>query len=219
MVMTGDIHADNDRCPQYLQDFLLIKDDDKFFSRLLSKENSTKGESSFRFYYRGGSSSSSSIPFHWESEPGTPKHKFEKSTLSNPPLTPPPSYNNNNQSINSHLKSLQKLRPNKPKFYHSIFSKRITSSSSIASLSPSSSRSSSFSMASMPIFTYTSNLSKFQSNLHASIANSPTISTHRCFDSRHENRFKRFRVAYYSMKKVKKLLLSFIGIRASRNIK
>lgn len=211
----------NDR-PQYLQDFLLIKDDDKFFSRLLSKENSNKGESSFRFYYYGGSSSSSSIPFHWESEPGTPKHNFTNSTLLNPPLTPPPSYNNSNnnknQSINSHFNSLQKLQPNKPKFYHSIFSKRITSSPSIASPSPSSSRSSSFSMSSMPLFAYSSNLTKFQSNSHVAIANSPT-STHRCFDSRNGNDSKQFRVSYYSMRKVKKLLLSFIRIRASRNIK
>ncbi|KAL3369242.1 hypothetical protein AABB24_009857 [Solanum stoloniferum] len=218
MVMTSD-GADNDRRPQYLQDFLLIKDDDKFFSRLLSKENSNKGESSFRFYYYGGSSSSSSIPFHWESEPGTPKHKFSNSTLLNPPLTPPPSYNNNinNQSLNVHLNSLQKLRSNKPKFYRSIFSKRITSSS-IASLSPSSSRSSSFSMSSMPLFAYSSNLTNFESNPHVAIDDSPT-STHKCFGSTHENKSKRFRVSYYSMRKVKKLLLSFIGIRASRNIK
>ncbi|CAN4087444.1 unnamed protein product [Withania somnifera] len=211
--------VDNDRRPQYLQDFLLIKDDNKFFSRLLSKENSNKGESSFRFYYYGGSSSSSSIPFHWESEPGTPKHSFTKSTQLNPPLTPPPSYNNN-QSINSHLKSLQKLGPNKPKFYNSIFSKRMTSSSSIASLSPSSSRSSSFSMSSMPLFTYNSNLtSYFQSNSNVAIANSPT-STHKCFGSKTGNNSKRFRVSYYySMRKVKKVLLSFMRIRASRNIK
>ncbi|KAJ8540481.1 hypothetical protein K7X08_030400 [Anisodus acutangulus] len=196
---------------QYLQDFLLIKNDDKFFSRLLSKENSNKGESSFRFYYYGGSSSSSSIPFHWESEPGTPKHKFTNSTLLNPPLTPPPSYNN--QSINSHFKSLQKLH-SKPKIYNSIFSKRITSSSSIASLSPSSSRSSSFSMSSMPLFAYSSNYTtNFQSKSQVAIANSPT-SSRRCFDSRSGNKSKRFRVGYYSMQKVKKLLLSFIRIRS-----
>ncbi|MCE5167067.1 hypothetical protein HAX54_035541 [Datura stramonium] len=200
----------NDR-PRYLQDFLLIKDDDKFFSRLLSKENSNKGESSFRFYYYGGSSSSSSIPFHWESEPGTPKHNFTNSTLLNPPLTPPPSYN-------SHFNSLQKIQPNKPKFYHSIFSKRIKSSPSIASPSRSSSRSSSFSMSSMPLFAYSSNLTKFQSNSHVEVANSQT-STYRCFGSRNENNSKRFRVSYYSMRRVKKLLLSFIRIRASRNIK
>ncbi|XP_055809268.1 uncharacterized protein LOC129877763 [Solanum dulcamara] len=217
MVTSDDAH--NNRRPQYLQDFLLIKDDDKFFSRLLSKENSNKGESSFRFYYYGGSSSSSSVPFHWESEPGTPKHKFANSTLFNPPLTPPPSYNNNNnQSINAHLNSLQKLRSTKSKFYRSIFSKRITSSQSIANLSPSSSRSSSFSVSSMPLFTYSSNLTNIKSNAHVAIANSPT-STHRCFGSRHENKPKRFRVSYYYMRKTKKLLLSFVGILASRNIK
>ncbi|OIT27156.1 PREDICTED: uncharacterized protein LOC109214328 [Nicotiana attenuata] len=193
----------NDR-PQYLQDFLLIKDDDKFFSRLLSKENSNKGESSFKFYYYEGSCSSS-IPFHWESEPGTPKHSFAN-TILNPPLTPPPSY----QSI-SHLKSLQKVH-SKRKFYHSIFSKRINHSPSI--ISPTSSCSSSFSMSSMPLFAY-SNPTNLQSSRKG--GTSPT-STH-WFGSRTGN-MKRFRVNYYySMKKVKKLLLSFTRIRASRNIK
>ncbi|KAF3454823.1 hypothetical protein FNV43_RR05271 [Rhamnella rubrinervis] len=38
--------------------------------------------------YHGGSSVS--VPFIWESEPGTPKVKFRENPL--PPLTPPPSY-------------------------------------------------------------------------------------------------------------------------------
>ena len=33
---------------------------------------------------------SSSIPFVWESQPGTPKVRFKENSL--PPLTPPPSY-------------------------------------------------------------------------------------------------------------------------------
>ncbi|KAL5073333.1 hypothetical protein RYX36_012317 [Vicia faba] len=64
---------------------LQIKQDDKFFSRLLSKENSISNPS-FRV--------SVAIPFVWESQPGTPKHTFSKDTI--PPLTPPPSYHFNN---------------------------------------------------------------------------------------------------------------------------
>ncbi|MCD7470688.1 hypothetical protein HAX54_010709 [Datura stramonium] len=123
-------------------DFLLIKQDDKFFSRLLSKESTAKGESSFRYYYCGGSSGS--IPFVWESQPGTPKHKFSDTCL--PPLTPPPSY-----QTNSHLKSLKKQ--SKSNFFFSIFpkisSKRIIFSPSLTSPSVSSSCSSSFSMSSV----------------------------------------------------------------------
>jgi len=33
---------------------------------------------------------SASVPFVWESQPGTPKVRFKENSL--PPLTPPPSY-------------------------------------------------------------------------------------------------------------------------------
>ncbi|XAR66010.1 hypothetical protein NMG60_11012045 [Bertholletia excelsa] len=71
------------------QKFLQIKQDDKFFSRLLSRESSnTKAEASFRVLYYGGAAGS--VPFVWESQPGTPRNPFFFSSL--PPLTPPPSY-------------------------------------------------------------------------------------------------------------------------------
>ncbi|XP_061368527.1 uncharacterized protein LOC133311484 [Gastrolobium bilobum] len=60
---------------------LQIKQDDKFFSRLLSKESSMS-KPSFRMAV--------AVPFVWESQPGTPKYTFSEDTL--PPLTPPPSY-------------------------------------------------------------------------------------------------------------------------------
>ncbi|KAJ9185464.1 hypothetical protein P3X46_005102 [Hevea brasiliensis] len=63
-----------------------IKQDDKFFSRLLSKESSMANPS-FRVYY---GDVTVAVPFMWESQPGTPKHSFGETTL--PPLTPPPSY-------------------------------------------------------------------------------------------------------------------------------
>ncbi|ESW21865.1 hypothetical protein PHAVU_005G105700 [Phaseolus vulgaris] len=60
---------------------LQIKQDDKFFSKLLSKENSMS-KPSFRMVV--------AVPFVWESQPGTPKYTFFHDTF--PPLTPPPSY-------------------------------------------------------------------------------------------------------------------------------
>lgn len=68
------------------QKSLQIKQDDKFFSRLLSKESSMANPS-LRVYYGGVSVA---VPFMWESQPGTPKCTFFENTL--PPLTPPPSY-------------------------------------------------------------------------------------------------------------------------------
>ncbi|KAE9610813.1 hypothetical protein Lal_00021137 [Lupinus albus] len=63
---------------------LQIKQDDKFFRRLLSKESSISNPS-FRVEV--------SVPFIWESQPGTPKYTISEDTL--PPLTPPPSYHLN----------------------------------------------------------------------------------------------------------------------------
>lgn len=66
--------------------YQLIKQDDKFFSRLLSKESSASNPS-FRVYYGGAPSS---VPFVWETRPGTPKNPSFDDSL--PPLMPPPSY-------------------------------------------------------------------------------------------------------------------------------
>lgn len=82
-----------------------IKQDDKFFSRLLSKETS-QPNSSCRIYY---GEAAGAIPFVWESQPGTPKHTFETSSL--PPLTPPPSYST---TINNKISS-SKSKPSKPR--------------------------------------------------------------------------------------------------------
>ncbi|KAJ0887784.1 hypothetical protein HanRHA438_Chr09g0394831 [Helianthus annuus] len=70
--------------------------------------NNGGGESSFRVMYYGDASAGS-VPFMWESRPGTPKHLTTKSTI--PPLTPPPAYNQLNQKYNSskHTTSLQTL--------------------------------------------------------------------------------------------------------------
>ncbi|XP_038719251.1 uncharacterized protein LOC120011229 isoform X2 [Tripterygium wilfordii] len=50
-----------------------IKEEDKFFNRLMSKElaSSSSLNTSSHHYYVGASGS---VPFLWESQPGTPKH-------------------------------------------------------------------------------------------------------------------------------------------------
>ncbi|XP_019200275.1 PREDICTED: uncharacterized protein LOC109193902 [Ipomoea nil] len=110
------------------QEFLIIKPDDKFFSRLLSKEKAKGGgggDSSLRFYYRAGCSGS--IPFHWESQPGTPKHALPDSCIFNPPLTPPPSFHSS--AAAAHPKSMQK-QPSKTKLFLSNFPGKLARSSS-----------------------------------------------------------------------------------------
>ncbi|CAL9069818.1 uncharacterized protein LOC103972652 [Musa acuminata AAA Group] len=66
---------------------LRIKQEGNFYARLLSKESSLSATPSFRVYY---GVSSGSVPFVWESQPGTPKATVAAAGL--PPLTPPPSH-------------------------------------------------------------------------------------------------------------------------------
>ncbi|XP_018437939.1 uncharacterized protein LOC108810317 [Raphanus sativus] len=56
-------------------------------SNLIVKESSQVNSSS-RIYYYGGAS----VPFLWETRPGTPKHSRFSDSFHLPPLTPPPSY-------------------------------------------------------------------------------------------------------------------------------
>lgn len=83
-----------------------IKQDDKFFSRLLSKEAS-QPNSSCRIYY---GEAAGAIPFVWESQPGTPKYTlFENASL--PPLTPPPSYVSSTPTSKSMHRSPKSSKP------------------------------------------------------------------------------------------------------------
>ncbi|KAK4418860.1 hypothetical protein Salat_2298800 [Sesamum alatum] len=132
--------------------FRIKHDDDKFLSRLLSKETS-KSNPSFRVYY--GDHVPSAVPFMWETRPGTPKHTSSDNSYNIPPLTPPPSYYTNNNFTNSTSNkyySRSKLlfhtflrRMNPKKTHSSASSHSPTSSSSFSSLSWSSSSRSSFS--------------------------------------------------------------------------
>jgi hypothetical protein len=56
---------------------------------LQTEEKADGGFFSSEDYHRGASAS---VPFKWESEPGTPKLKFRQDTTALPTLTPPPSY-------------------------------------------------------------------------------------------------------------------------------
>ncbi|KAF5738422.1 hypothetical protein HS088_TW13G01321 [Tripterygium wilfordii] len=100
-----------------LQKSLLIKEDDKFFNRLMSKElmaSSSSSNISSHHYYVGASGA---VPFMWESQPGTPKHVIFSDISSSsssliPPLTPPPSHNNKSsmQMVNNKNNRKSKTR-------------------------------------------------------------------------------------------------------------
>ncbi|KAK3139070.1 hypothetical protein QOZ80_5AG0377340 [Eleusine coracana subsp. coracana] len=85
-------------------------------SRLLYSPDASVSNPSFRVYY--GVASAGSVPFLWESAPGTPKNTISDTKL--PPLTPPPSFYNNNKAT-------------KTKFVKSQSSKKLLSSSKPAS--------------------------------------------------------------------------------------
>ncbi|KAF9661310.1 hypothetical protein SADUNF_Sadunf19G0054800 [Salix dunnii] len=105
-----------------------IKQNDKFFTRIMSKETSM-ANSSCRVYYGGASGA---IPFMWESRPGTPKHTLADTSI--PPLTPPPSYH-------STLKSNPTLKNVRPNLLTTVFHRltpkrtRMSPSSSLSSTS------------------------------------------------------------------------------------
>ncbi|KAL3830249.1 hypothetical protein ACJIZ3_019051 [Penstemon smallii] len=121
--------------PDFHQKSFRIKhEDDKFFTRLLSKESS-KSNPSFRVYYNDVSSA---VPFMWETRPGTPKHTLSDN-LNIPPLTPPPSYYTNN-SKNSENKKFSRSKLLLHTLLRRMNSKKVhqassSSSSSISSLS------------------------------------------------------------------------------------
>ncbi|KAG8054925.1 hypothetical protein GUJ93_ZPchr0001g31019 [Zizania palustris] len=67
---------------------LRIKQDGKFYERLLAKEASAANRS-FRHYW---TAEPGSVPFDWESQPGTPKDVMRMASGAVPAITPPPSY-------------------------------------------------------------------------------------------------------------------------------
>ncbi|TKY56589.1 hypothetical protein E2542_SST21034 [Spatholobus suberectus] len=65
---------------------------------------------------------SASVPFVWESQPGTPKVRFKENSL--PPLTPPPSYFQN-ATKKPTIKAKNRNSP-KASFLQTLFPKRAT---------------------------------------------------------------------------------------------
>uniref|UniRef100_A0A0A9DIV0 Uncharacterized protein n=1 Tax=Arundo donax TaxID=35708 RepID=A0A0A9DIV0_ARUDO len=63
-----------------------------FSSRILSRDSSNVANASFRVYYSLGAAGT--VPFVWESKPGTPKSAATPASAANsmPPISPPPSY-------------------------------------------------------------------------------------------------------------------------------
>ncbi|KAJ9539786.1 hypothetical protein OSB04_026292 [Centaurea solstitialis] len=70
-------------------------------------------ESSFRVLYYA---SAGSVPFTWESHPGTPKHALTESSL--PPLTPPPSFQNR---MSSSMQLTKRLSSKRSGFLRTVF--------------------------------------------------------------------------------------------------
>ncbi|KAF8085705.1 hypothetical protein N665_0650s0018 [Sinapis alba] len=115
-------------------------------SKMVVRENSQVNSSS-RIYYYGGAS----VPFLWETRPGTPKHPLFSESLRLPPLTPPPSYYSSSSSGNK----LSKVRTKQTRFVKTLFNRKHhvshpSISWSSTTSSSSSSSSSSFSSSSSP---------------------------------------------------------------------
>ncbi|KAJ9543012.1 hypothetical protein OSB04_022719 [Centaurea solstitialis] len=122
--------------PEFSQKSLKIKQDDKFFTRLLSKETNP----SFRVYY---GNVSGAVPFTWEIQPGTPKHNFSDNSV--PPLTPPPSYYTPNHHDHDHKPSKRKYYQRSKLLYNLLLNINLIKKGHVASSSPSSLSSSSWS--------------------------------------------------------------------------
>ncbi|XP_011653717.1 uncharacterized protein LOC105435254 [Cucumis sativus] len=97
---------------EYPQKSLQFKQNDKFISKILSRESSRANYSS-RIYYGG---LAGAVPFVWESQPGTPIHRFSDDLT--PPLTPPPSY------FSDSLKKPLKKRSKSLSLLHIFFSSK-----------------------------------------------------------------------------------------------
>ncbi|KAI3993624.1 hypothetical protein MKX01_002637 [Papaver californicum] len=157
----------------------IIKEDDKFFSRLLSKENNSMANTannSFRVYY---GVASGAVPFMWESQPGTPKHPLSDTSL--PPLTPPPSYYLNAKKKNKSMMDKKTSKSNL--FLDTIFLKRSLRKSYV-SPSLSSASSSSVSSFSSSVTTSTSSAPQTPLSSHFHKRNTRFSSPRSSFDSR-----------------------------------
>ncbi|XP_026658425.1 uncharacterized protein LOC103702108 [Phoenix dactylifera] len=192
------------------QESLQIRQDDKFYTRLLSKESSP-ANSSLRVYY---GVATGSVPFLWESRPGTPKNTIPTTAL--PPLTPPPSYYSS-PKIKSSKKS------SKSNLIHTILP-RLTLSKTHAPPSPSVSLSSSSVSSSSSLFSPVGSTGTHQRRRSSSTRfsfssqgddeesddGSPTSTL--CFRMRHGGKLR----GCHSVANMKKALLSIVGHGSSQ---
>ncbi|KAL1192411.1 hypothetical protein V5N11_027595 [Cardamine amara subsp. amara] len=113
-------------------------------SKLILKESSQVNASS-RIYYYGGAS----VPFLWETQPGTPKHSLFSESFRLPPLTPPPSYYSSSSSSGN---KQSKARTKQTRLVKTLFNGKhhVSSRPSFSWSSTSSSSSSSYSSSSPP---------------------------------------------------------------------
>lgn len=117
-------------------------------SKIIVKESSQVNSSSRIYYYNGAS-----VPFLWETRPGTPKHDLFSESFRLPPLTPPPSYYSSSSSFSGNKQS--KARTKQSIFVKTLFHgkqhvSRPSLSWSSTTSSSSSSSTSSFSSSSPP---------------------------------------------------------------------
>ncbi|XP_062183033.1 uncharacterized protein LOC133887122 [Phragmites australis] len=170
---------------------LQLKQGSKVSSKLFSRESSAAAPS-FRVYY--GVASAGSVPFLWESQPGTPKNAISTATL--PPLTPPPSYYTAKQAStkkSSTITATTGKKQSKHSIFSSILSKiilhRRSRSSSSSSPSSSSCSSSSWSSASFH-GAQSPACSSMRSRVHAFSVGDDSEEeqeTPTCFSVRHES--------------------------------
>ncbi|CAH8376216.1 unnamed protein product [Eruca vesicaria subsp. sativa] len=114
--------------------------------KMVVRDNSQVNSSS-RIYYYGGAS----VPFLWETRPGTPKHPLFSESFRLPPLTPPPSYYSSSSSSSSSENKVAKVRTKQTRFVKTLFNrKHHMSCPSVSWSSTTSSSSSSFSSSSSP---------------------------------------------------------------------
>ncbi|KAJ7959560.1 Alkylated DNA repair protein [Quillaja saponaria] len=182
---------------------LQIKQDDRFFSRLMSKETSMANSSSIRVPYYGGGSVS--VPFMWESQPGTPKHTLFSDQTTLPPLTPPPSYCSYSKS-NSKPNRFSNILP-----LRSFVSSKKPHSPSFSFSSSSSSSSSSWSSSSYSI-SYSMVKGKNQGTIHSNLPSPSRSPVSIIKDQKVKHKSSNgFRGGCYQFGNMKNALLAVVG--------
>ncbi|CAA0834463.1 Unknown protein [Striga hermonthica] len=193
-------------------------DDNNNFLSKLSRERHNplkQGDASFRVPYYGGAHCA--VPFLWESEPGTPKHRHGHGPIT-PPLTPPPYYFSGPHAQSSKTKTrssssnvINSIFPKMPssKKFNKLHNSNSNSSPLFSPHSSSSSSSSSYSVPSTPVHARSNIIARDNDDDEdaddhdVARARSPTSTL--CFGP------KKIKGCYYPIKSVKKVVMSMVG--------